>query len=252
MAGGEKMIDTMMPLEQVIIPKPIISPKSYDWVGDEVEAIIIRADKHDFDLCGKTMLDWVKIACAGIETQVIDEPSDEQFISTIALKAEGKKIVIVLYSDTPLLQRQTILSVLDYFSSHPANTMSLPRGYVFNVDYLLRTKEIISPAHKNFSPDEFEIISTPEQIGKAYQTLQHRIRAYHKSNGVILKGEQTIFIDADVQIEKGVVIDPNNVLAGESVIEENVRLKSGNYIENSVIKSGSVLQGKTIVDGQER
>ena len=67
----------------------------------------------------------------------------------------------------------------------------------------------------------------------------------------ILKGENTIFIDADVQIEKGVVIEPFNVIKGDSIIEGGVVLKSGNYIEGSLIKSGAVLLGKNVIGGKE-
>ena len=247
------MIDEITLTEEVkIFERPIISPKSYEWVDGEVVAIILKTAKWNVDLCGKNMLDWVKMACAGVDMVVLDEPSEEDFISLITQSSKGKRIAVVLYSDTPLLSRQTILSALDYFSSHAMNAMSLSRGYIFDVEYLEKTEQIYSPGVKNLAPNEFRIIDSAQDIGYACEQLWQKIRDFHKNSGVILKGENTIFIDADVQIESGVTIEPFNVIKGSSVIEENVLLKSGNYIENSLVSSGSVLQGETIVNGQAK
>lgn len=230
----------------------ILAPKNYGWVEDEVIALIFKADKHNFDLCGKTMTDWVRLACVRMQDKVLDEPKEEDFLSTVKNNADGKRIALVLYSDTPLLSQQTILNVLDYFSSHDMNALTLPRGYIFKVEYLKTALEIVSTARKNFAPEEFRIISSAEDISDACEIMWNKIRAFHKQSGVILKGEQTIFIDADVHIESGVIIEPNNMIKGQSVIEENVVLKSGNYIEDTIVKAGSVLQGKKIISGGEK
>ncbi len=246
------MIDEMMLTETVVIEKPIVSPKNYDWVQDEAMAIIVKSEMFDFDLCGKSMLDWLKLACVRMLTKVIEPCSDEELVSIIKKEAVGKKIVVVLYSDTPLLEQETILKALDYFSSKDINVLALARGYIIKVDYLNTVNEIFSPARKYFSPEQFLIVSSPLSISKATDVLWQRIRKYHMENGVILKGENTIFIDADVQIESGVVIEPNNVIVGQSVIEQGVWLKSGNYIENSLIKANSILQGENIVEGKSK
>ncbi len=246
------MINDLMLDEPIkITEKPILSPKNFDWVEDEVVAIIFETKGHDVDLCGKTMTQWVKLACVRIPTIVMPLPRDEDFASSVCQAAEGKKIALVLYSDTPLLKQDTVLKVLDEFSSLGMNALSLLRGYVFKVDYLNSAKEIFSPARRSIAPEQFQQVETAEQIGEAAEIIWQRIRDFHKQNGVILKGEKTIFIDADVQIESGVVIEPMNIITGSSVIEENVLIKSGNYIENSVIKSGAILQGKRIVNGEE-
>ena len=65
--------------------------------------------------------------------------------------------------------------------------------------------------------------------------LSGRILNYHKENGVIFFGENTIFIDADVEIVAGCVIYPNNIIKGESYIGKNVILESGNYIFDTIV-----------------
>ena len=48
-------------------------------------------------------------------------------------------------------------------------------------------------------------------------------------------GENTIFVDADVEIEAGAVIYPNNILKGETYIGKNAIVESGNYIFDTII-----------------
>lgn len=50
------------------------------------------------------------------------------------------------------------------------------------------------------------------------------------------------YIEKSVKIGNNVVIHPFNVILGNSVIEDNVVLKQGNYIENSKVGSGSVVE----------
>lgn len=237
--------------ESNIFNKTIVASKSYDWIEEEVMTVIFRSENSNFDICGKSMIDWVKLACVKMPVKILDEPADEVLLETIKNNAEGKKIILVLYSNTPLLQQKTILNILDYFCSKDMKALILPKGFIFKVDYLSETSQIFSPARKNFAPEEFREISNAVDIAHACDVIYKRIREFHKQNGVILKGENTIFIDADVQIEAGVVIEPMNVIKGESVLEQNVVLKSGNYIEDSVIKSGAILLGKSIVGGEE-
>lgn len=57
-----------------------------------------------------------------------------------------------------------------------------------------------------------------------------------------LIGKRTIFIDKLVKIGKNVTIYPGNIIIGKTIIEDNVVLKAGNYIKDSVIKSGANIE----------
>ena len=59
-------------------------------------------------------------------------------------------------------------------------------------------------------------------------------------------GVNTIFIDADVEIDSKVIIYPNNIIKGESIISSGTLLESGNYIENSIISNDCHLIGAHI------
>ena len=56
------------------------------------------------------------------------------------------------------------------------------------------------------------------------------------NSGIIIEDADTVHIEKTVKIGKGTVIEPNNVLKGKTVIGKNVKLKSGNYIEDGIIE----------------
>lgn len=96
-------------------------------------------------------------------------------------------------------------------------------------------KVLLSSTIENFGEEDFVVLDSAEKVSFAFKLLNNRILGYHKANGVVLLGENTIFIDADVEIEAGTVIYPNNVIKGESYIGKNVILESGNYIFDTIV-----------------
>ena len=65
-------------------------------------------------------------------------------------------------------------------------------------------------------------------------------------NGVYIVDPKTTYIDADVVIEKGVRIEPNNVLKGESYIGENSVLEANNIISNSIISNNVIVKNSYV------
>ena len=86
------------------------------------------------------------------------------------------------------------------------------------------------------------MIDDAQKISFAFKILQNRILQYHKQRGVVLFGENTIFVDADVEIEEGAVIFPNNIIKGESYVGKNAILESGNYILDTIICDEAFVQ----------
>ena len=46
-------------------------------------------------------------------------------------------------------------------------------------------------------------------------------------------------MDADVEIESGAVIYPNNIIKGESYVGKNAILESGNYLLDTIVCDGA-------------
>ena len=210
--------------------------ESFEWIKDETLVLLVRSQKNvspDFDICGKKMIDWVKMATSICTQKVVEDAED--VLALAKEHAEGYNFVAVIYSDTPLLKNSTFCDIMNFFSRERMNVLQLQRGYVFRTGYLQNARMILSSNETKFGDEDFLVVDNAEKLSHAFDVLQGRILDYHKQNGVVLFGENTIFIDADVEIEDGCVIYPNNVIKGESYIGKNVILESGNYILDTIV-----------------
>ena len=84
------------------------------------------------------------------------------------------------------------------------------------------------------------VVDNAKELNYVSNILYNKILNYHIKNGVIIFGQNNIYIDADVEIESGVIIYPNNILKGQSIIEKGVILESGNVIKDSIVSSGII------------
>ncbi len=227
--------------------------QNYEWVAKETLVVLVRAKnglKSDFKISGKSLLDWVALATSGCQQKVIDEPSEEELLDKLRPFAEKFNFVAVFYSDTPLLKKSTFLDIMTYFSKRRMNVLRLSRGYVFRSEYLRTAKMLLSSTVEEFDKEGFTIIDNAQKASWAFKVINKRILDYHKQNGVTLFGENTIFIDADVEIEPDTIIYPNNVLKGETFIGKGVVLESGNFISNSIVCDGAILRQSFVEDSK--
>lgn len=227
--------------ESTSLPNEVVAKESYDWVKDEVLFVAVKAEHFingvnisNLELCGKKSLDWLLLASAGCESVVLSDPK-ENLISLLKEIKTDKKIIAVFYSDTPLVDRSLFNRIVDYFSRAGLNAMSLPRGYIFRSDYLQLIEKFDTPCFNKFDEKAFCIVSNSTSVSNVAKILQDKIKAFHLRNGVVMFGENTIFIDGDVEIEGGTVIYPNNIIKGQTVIGKGVILESGNIISDSII-----------------
>ena len=217
-------------------PQTLEKAESFDWIKDETLVLLVKSQNGvspNFDICGKKMIDWVKMATSICQQKVVEDTDD--VLALARENAEGYNFVAVLYSDTPLLKNSTFCDIMNFFSRERMNVLTLERGFVVRSDYLQNAKMILSSNKTKFGDEDFLVVDDAQKLSHVFDVLQKRILDYHKQNGVVLFGENTIFIDADVEIEEGCVIYPNNVIKGESYIGKNVILESGNYILDTIV-----------------
>ena len=159
----------------------IVSNESSEWINEETIVVIIKNEGDKIKnlssvlLCGKPMVDWVKLATSGPVQKVINMVEPSQFLNTLKGLGAGKKYLAVFYSDTPLLERSTFCEIMDYFARNRYNIMELPRGYVFNVEYLMNLDVLFSPVKKSFNIKQFEQVDNPRSLSNAYKILQSKI-----------------------------------------------------------------------------
>lgn len=180
------------------------------------------------EMFGVTGLNYIKNAVNVCDYKVVNF-NNEDVIKVIKTNMGNKKFVAVVFSDTPLLTKQTFLEILDYFIYKDLCALKFNRGYVFECEYLRSVEKVYNPQVQNFNEEDFLKVNSSESFSKALNVLKNRILNYHFSNNVIIKSPETTFIDAEVNIEKNVIIEPFTVIKGKSII------KSKTVIENSTV-----------------
>ena len=193
---------------------------------------------YDTLIWGKKMWEWVAMACDGYIVKTIPCTKESFVLNLIKPLLTNSKYTLVLYSDTPLIKRQTINEILNFAKGKDINVLTLERGYLFNTEYIKNADSISGLPLNKFGDDDFTVASDFKMINKVSQILKNRIINFHLSNGVYIVDPNTTFIDADVIIENGTKIDPNNYIKGTSYIGRNCYIEFGNVVENSIISDG--------------
>lgn len=247
-------------------------------VDSDVDVIVLKINNpalqttkntYDLKILGKSLLEWVKLAFneCPVSEVVCDMKSD--ILSVVKPHLKNKKYTAVFYADTPLLERRTFLNILDFVQAKRMNVCKLERGYVFVTDYVKTAERIFATTEQHdFGKENFLSVFNMTQLEYAGQILRNRVLAYHEQNGVQFLDKTSTFVDADVTIGKNVVIFPNNIITGQSVIEDgatigafctiasskigkNVSINSS-YIENSEIKENSKITPYTVIVNGEK
>ena len=93
-------------------------------------------------------------------------------------------------------------------------------------------------------------VNSRAQLAEAEEILRNRINRKHLDNGVTLIDPKTTYIGVDVKIGKDTIIYPNNILEGNTEIEEGCTLLQNNRIKDSHIESGVEIQSSVILDSK--
>lgn len=209
------------------------------------EDFLVRAP-YDIEILGKKMWEWVAMCGDGakIKTTPCTESSD--IVNLIKPFVSKERFTFVLYSDTPLLTKANCMEILDYFKTNQLNVLKLKRGFVFDSDYLLNCESILATENRLFDGEEFEKVDSFEKVYEVTKKLSNSILSYHMQNGVQIVDKNSTFIDADVVIEKGVKIEPNNFIKGNSYLAEGVILEPNNTIKDSIISNKVIVKNSYI------
>ncbi|MXX32913.1 MAG: UDP-N-acetylglucosamine diphosphorylase/glucosamine-1-phosphate N-acetyltransferase [Chloroflexi bacterium] len=89
-------------------------------------------------------------------------------------------------------------------------------------------------------------VETPIDVADAATVLRQRIVTRHLEAGVHIRDRDAVWIDAQVAISDGAVIEPGVHIRGRSEVEANARLGPNTVVEDSVIGEGSVVESCTI------
>ena len=142
------------------------------------------------------------------------QPAKENVAAFIKPHLKESEYTVVLYSDTPLFQRKTLLEVLKAVKDNRLNVCRLTRGWVFRTSFLRDSDEVIAGQTYYFDEEDFMTVSDFGQAALVGDILRQRILQLHMRNGVQIVDTSGTFIDGDVQIGAGTIIHNGNVLSG--------------------------------------
>ena len=233
------------------------APKVQIKENDDVSVIILLEKNfgemmkpYDMKIWGKKMWEWIAMACEGYGVKTMPCTPESDVLSLIKPLLSGSRYTVVLYSDTPLFKRQTLNEIVSYCIGRDLNVLKLKRGYVFNTEYVRNAESIQALQMQDFGDDDFMLVDNFLSFSKATEILKSRIITYHLQNGVLILDPKTTFIDADVIIEHGTIIEPNNYIKGTSYIGRNCRIEFGNVVENSIISDGCILRSSSVTESR--
>ncbi|MBQ7307950.1 MAG: hypothetical protein IJW82_05415 [Clostridia bacterium] len=221
----------------------------------------------DFDICGKTMLDWVR-ECVPV-TNVTEVECDENFkneVEVIQPFLKDGKYTVVLYANMPLVYSETIKSLINYTKLKDLTIAKSGEINIYRTDYI-KTNVPISKDYQEIGEadrSQFLRCKDYDSYCKICAIMQSNIIEAHLKNGVKIENPSSVVIDANSSFGKNVFIKSNsvfknttifdNVIVGENcilkyaVIEENVEIKPNNIIEKSKISKGCVMDYNNIIN----
>lgn len=203
-------------------------------------AFKVSTPTFEIDIYGKTMLEWVKSVCEN-EPKVKEVEIKHSVLDEIKpLLGEGE-ITVVLYSDAPLITKNTVSEAISFLVNRGLNVCKLTHGYIFKTEYVKRAFDIFLTETHYFNEEDFLIASNFKQLALISEIARNRILSYHMNNGVHIVDPSSTFIGCNVKIGKDVIIHPGNIIYGNMEIGDNVKLFSENLIGDGVIMSGSTV-----------
>ena len=116
----------------------IILKVSYPTMGDTSQIQIL----------GKSMLEWVRLSLADSFYAAIDYDPDVLLPQLLKPYIIPSDYTVVLYSDTPLITRKTVLDAVHELANSSDNLIRLTRGFIFKTKFILNTNDINGGQHR--------------------------------------------------------------------------------------------------------
>ena len=214
--------------------------------NDDSVMIYLLSDKNaSVELCGRSMIDWVKNAVN--EFPYIEFNYDGSDLQNFLKgKLVNAKYSIILFSNTPLITIPSVLKIVDYIKIKQVKACKFNGGFAFNTEYLKTAKEVQFDSFLPLETEDFLVVDTLEKLKIAKKLLQDRIIQQHMANGVEFVGNSVV--DASVKIDKDVIVFPNNILRGSTFVGGKTILKEGNVIETSSIGADCCIMSSNILN----
>jgi bifunctional UDP-N-acetylglucosamine pyrophosphorylase/glucosamine-1-phosphate N-acetyltransferase len=220
----------------------------------EVFVLVLKPTQYeenkilDTELCGQSISDWVKNAIKSWHYKFVPTGIDDDVLTVFRNNITSAKWTVVVYADMPLIENHTIEQALEYAILKDAKAVALPRGYVFDTEFVKQNDDFQLTEFTPNNPADYTVAYNNAQIAKIRDDLQRRINFRHIQNGVQIISIKSTYIDFGVEIGSGTIIEPNCYLYGSTKVGKNAKIMSGSRIENSAIGDNTTVNASEIFD----
>lgn len=193
------------------------------------------------EICGRSILDWSLSAVGDLPHGKVAVKKSDDIMTVVRRHATNHKYTIVLYADTPLVTSLSLEAAVAFVRTYRHHAGRMPRGWVFETSFI-KTAEMISPEDITSLPvEDFIVTYNFGQLSTVEAIARRRINIMHLGNGVRIVDPNTAYIDAEVAIERGVLIEPNVHIKGTSIIKAAASILTGSRVLSSQIGEGTTV-----------
>jgi bifunctional UDP-N-acetylglucosamine pyrophosphorylase/glucosamine-1-phosphate N-acetyltransferase len=89
--------------------------------------------------------------------------------------------------------------------------------------------------------DEVRGVNTQSQLAEAEEVLQRRLRGAAMDAGVSMVAPETVYLSADTQLGRDVVIEPYVVFGPDVVVEDGALIRSFSHLEGARVPRGTAV-----------
>lgn len=209
---------------------------------------------YEYDICGMSSLNWVVRACDK-QPIVLRVNEGDDVISLIRPYAKNADYSVVLFANTPLVNKQHIKDLLSYANRKHMNACKLRKGFVFSNDFVLNNDELFSVDTYVFSSNDFFEVNSLEDLSYAQESLSKKVLSYHMFHGVYFERPEVGSVDATSEIgfntyvASNVSIVKNSALGDNCEIKEDAIIKGSKIGNNVIIGEGAFIISSVIKDG---
>ena len=199
------------------------------------------------EVCGLKVSEWVQDVVSVYQNVCVEIKKGDDIIGIIKENTSDKKYCVVVYSDTPLLRRDSISQALSFAATYKHKVVQLPRGWVFETEHIQKDGDINAVTMPSLAEQDFMVAYNYAQVATITSYMRERINGIHMDNGVHITDPYNVYIDAKVQIGAGTRIGPGVVLRGLTEIGKACRVTNFVEIKNSKIGDNTKISHMTYI-----
>lgn len=223
---------------------------------EDVLAENLQKNIYEYEICGESLIDWVQRACI-TRPMVLRCTDEDEIISLIRPYISNAEYSVVLFANTPLVNKQHLIDLLSFVKVKHMSACKLKKGYIFRNEYIQTVNEIFSVDEYDFSSGDFYEVTDLKSLDVAREVLLCRLVDFYNQKGIVFENSNNISIDANSEIGYFSKIGNNVSIINKSKVGTNCEILTNSTISNSkidddiIIGAGAIIENSVIKQGAQ-